>query len=128
MSDDKRWRNHPVRDLLGRAAAGQHIYDDQISDLRLPDKVDKAFRQAAADLRRRVEAGENVSGWTGTGVDYYARELVSALPAEHETRLQHEERRAQEGDATALANVKARQDATERLADQVTNIARGRIA
>ncbi|GLZ08966.1 hypothetical protein Acsp03_64320 [Actinomadura sp. NBRC 104412] len=125
MADDKRWKNHPIRDLLSRAAAGQHIYDDQIADLRLPDKIEKGFRQAAAHLAERAAAGENVTGWTGTGVDYYARELVTALPPEHETRLQHEERRAQEGDAQALANVKARQDAAERLADQVMNRARG---
>jgi len=125
MTDDKRWKNHPIRTLLSRAAAGQHIYEDQIADLRLPDKIEKAFRQAARDLRQRVEAGENVTGWTAIGVDYYARELVAALPAEHETRQQYEERRAMEGDAQALANVQARKAAIDLLADKVMNYAKG---
>jgi len=105
----KRWHDHPLRYLLKRAAAGDRIYPDELDDLRLPSRVRSAARQAikeAPDLKPMQ-------------VDQLSAELVEALPPEHETREQHEQRRAQQGDADALANIKAREEATSRMADRI---------
>jgi len=51
--------------------------------------------------------------------DRLSAELHAALPEGHETRSQHEERRAALGDADALVNIKAREHAASRLADKI---------
>ena len=106
-----RWHDHPLRSLLRRAAAGDRIYDDEIDDLRLPPRVKSAAKQAMAKVAAEQPKQMHV--------DHLSGELVAALPDGHETRQQYEERRANAGDAEALANVKAREEATNRMVDKI---------
>lgn len=105
----KIWHDHPLRWVLRRAVAGDHVHDDQLQDLRLPPKLEAATRQAI----------DEVKGLKQIDADRLSAELVAALPEHHETRTQHEERRAIDGDADALANIKAREEATGRMADAI---------
>ncbi|TQN32065.1 hypothetical protein FHX37_1990 [Haloactinospora alba] len=109
---ERRWREHPVRRLLNRAAEGDHVYSDEIDDVRLPVRERNALIQAMKTVQSRHEA------------DQISQEIFEALPDHHETRIQYEERRARAGDAQALASVQAREDAHERLVDEVWNKAR----
>ena len=105
----QRWHQHPLRYLLRRAAQGGHIYDDEIEDLRLPSKVRAATKQALAKAPKLKPLE----------VDHLSSELVAALPDHHETREQHEHRRAEQGDAEALANRKAQEQARAEMAERI---------
>ncbi len=105
----KAWHDHPLRQVLRRAAAGDIVHDDELDDLRLPPKVKRATRQA-------VDA---VKGQKQIDADRLSAELFQALPDDHETREQHEQRRAAAGDADAMANIRAREEAHERMADRI---------
>lgn len=114
----KRWRNHPLRGILKHAEAGGHVYADQLDDLNLPDKQRKATEQAITQAHEAGEARDKRFGITGAA-DALGPAIVDSLPAHHETREAHEKRRAAEGDAQALANIQAREDATDRLVDEI---------
>lgn len=115
----KRWRNHPLRSILKRAEQGQHVYADQLDDLNLPAKQRKATEQAIARAHEAHEAGtKNQYGVTGPA-DALGPAVLDSLPSHHETREQHEARRAREGDAAAQANIKAREQASDELVDEI---------
>ena len=105
----RRWHDHPLRYIVKRAAAGDLIRDDELDDLRLPPKLKRATRQA---IDRAPELKPMQA-------DQMSAELFQALPDGHETREQYEQRRAEAGDADALANIRAREEATERMADRI---------
>ena len=104
-----KWHDHPLRFLLKRAAAGGHVYDDELDDLNLPPKVRAATRQAIAKAPHLKPMQ----------VDQLSAEIFQALPDHHETREQHERRRAEQGDADALANRRAQEEARAEMADRI---------
>lgn len=109
-----KWKRHPIRDIIKRARQGDTIREDELEDLRLPPRVHRALKGAIA------KAGDLAP----LEADDLSARLVEALPDGHETRAEHEERRAMTGDADALANVQAREAATARLADRIMGDAR----
>ena len=104
-----RWHDHPLRALLKRAAAGDHIYPDELDDLNLPANLKAATRQAI-DKAKKLDSMK---------VDQLSAELFQALPDHHETRAQREARRAQVGDADALANRRAQDEARAEMANRI---------
>ncbi|GAA1229606.1 hypothetical protein GCM10009676_10270 [Prauserella halophila] len=115
----KRWHNHPVRSLLNRAEQGDHIHADELDDLRLPDKQHRAAESAITRLRNGKAPGWDTQGAVVPAADQYSAEIVDALGPDHETREQYEQRRALAGDATAAANIRARKEASDGLADDI---------
>jgi hypothetical protein len=119
----ERWRGHPVREILRRAAEGDHIYPDQIADLELSKSQERALQEA---IERVTPKGAEKAPAMGVGsADHLSSEIVAALDPHHETRQERMERRAHEGDPDALAAVKAREEANERLAERIYNDAHG---
>lgn len=118
----KRWRDHPLRTLLGEAQAGNPVYSDQLDDLRLPPKVRKAAETA---IERCKEAGPSEQGLHKTS-DTLSAELVDSLGPDHETRDQHQRRRADAGDADAIRAVQAREQHQDSLVEEVWQRTRNR--
>lgn len=105
----KRFRDHEIRDLLRRARAGDHVYDDEIAVLNLPPRVKAATKEA---LDRATDLSPLES-------DRLAAELFQALPDHHETERERQQRRADHGDPDAIAAVKAQREATSMMADRI---------
>lgn len=121
----KRWRNHPLRGILRRAQQGEHIYPDELDDLNLPDKVRKAAEQAIERCREEGAASDGLGG----RADRLSPALVDALPEHHETREQHQQRRADLGDHEAHQAVRGREQAIEAMANDIHRRAhQGRVA
>jgi len=107
-----KWHNHPLRTLLHCAAGGDHLFPDEIDDMNLPPRLRAGFLEAA----KQVAAADRQAGALA---DTLSIELFEALPLHHETKAQHETRRAAAGDAVAMANRNAARQATEDLADEI---------
>lgn len=114
----ERWSEHELRKLFRRAAAGEHVFPDELDDLNLPDRIRRATLEAIEQVR-------TTERYAGVEADRLSAELVEALPPHHETRAENERRRAAAGDAEAMANRQAAHDAAEDLADRIYRNAHG---
>lgn len=121
----KRWRNHPLRHLLREVEndPGRHVYPDELDDLNLPPKVRKAAEAAIARCRKPGSASSAMGGQA----DNLSAALVDALGPHHETRDQHQRRRADAGDVDAMQAVDARKEAIERQAEEIRRRASGGV-
>ena len=101
----KRMQDHPITDALSKAANGRPVHDDDIKAANLPDKIERAMKQAL----KQVQASE-----APREAEELAFELIDALGPEHETLDELRERKASYGDPDALAALQAQEEARER--------------
>ena len=101
----KRMQDHPVTEALSKAASGRPVHDDDIKAANLPDKIERAMRQALQQVQASQAPRE---------AEELAFELIDALGPEHETLAELRERKASYGDPDALAAIKAKEEAHQR--------------
>lgn len=111
----RKWKNHDVRGAIKRAAQrGTQLRDDELEDLRLSPRLRRAAKQAVSEALL-----EDNRGRRNRLADDMSAEIVDALPPDHEQKMEHLERRAQAGDADALASIKAKEEASSRIAERI---------
>lgn len=116
----RRWRDHPLRELLRRAETVHGGYldtirPDEIDDLNLPPRVRAATEQAIERIRTASPTDRGYGGLT----DHIGPALMGALPADWETKQQHRERRASLGDPQAIRDSQAIRGNDATMADDI---------
>lgn len=117
-----RFRDHPIRDLMQRAAGGDHVHADTLDRLALPKTIRKALEEALERVTPDRATGKRAPRMGAGSPDVLASEIFSALynaDPHWETPTERRQRQAQEGDPDALASLKAEREATDDLVDRI---------
>ena len=106
----KRMEDHPISNALQKAASGQPVYDEDLAAANLPDKLQRATKQAIQQVQASQSPREALE---------LSYELVDAAGPEHETLAELRERKASYGDPDALAALRAQEEAHERQMQKI---------
>ncbi len=118
----KAWQDHPLRRIVKAASQGELVRPDTLDRLQLPPEIRKATEQAIARVRPDPQTGRRVSNWGSNAPDSLSLNLVESLARrfpEWETPTENRLRQASEGDAEALASLKAEEEGLQRIVDKV---------